>query len=107
MENISYYSNTGALAILMICWIAFAVRFFLWKKPASPPDTRRSNVSIIGIILQGLGFGTVWAMQRRPFFSPFVAEQFTLNLVFQILAVALAFSSVWLAVSAIAELGKQ
>src|SRR5690349_2655027 len=107
MEKISYYANIVSLSILMICWIAFAVRFFLWKKPASAPDAKRSNVSIVGIILQGVGFGLVWSV-RREMFSPFIGgEQFSVNLIFQILAVILSFSSVWLAVSAIAELGKQ
>ena len=107
METISFYANIVSLSILMICWIAFAIRFFLWKKPASAPDAKRSNVSIIGIILQGLGFSAVWAIQRTPFFSPFIAEQFSANLFFQISAIILSFVSIWLAVSAIAELGKQ
>ena len=106
MEIISYYATIIALSILMIGWIAFAVRFFLWKKPASAPDSKRSNVSIIGLILQGLSLGLVWSVQREHF-SPFISEQFTINIILQILTVAVAFSSVWLAVSAIAELGKQ
>ena len=106
MENTSYYTNIVSLAILMICWIAFAVRFFLWKKPVSAPDAKRSNVSIIGLVLQGIGFAVVWSV-RREIFSPFIVEQFSANLFFQILAIILSFVSVWLAVSAIAELGKQ
>ena len=73
----------------------------------SAPDARRSNISIIGLVLQGIGFAVVWAIQRTQLFSPFIAEQFSTNLFFQILAIILSFVSVWLAVSAIAELGKQ
>jgi protein-S-isoprenylcysteine O-methyltransferase Ste14 len=106
MEKLSYDANIASLSVLMICWIAFAARFFLWKKPASAPDAKRSNVSIIGIILQGLGFGLVWNL-RRGLFSPFISEQFLVNIILQLLAMAMAIGSVWLAVSAIQELGKQ
>lgn len=106
MEKISYYANIVSLSILMICWIAFTIRFFVWKKPVSAPDAKRSNVSIIGIILQGLGFGLVWSL-RRGLFSPLLSEQFSVNLILQILVIAIAVFSVWLAVSAIQELGKQ
>ena len=106
MENLSFYATIVSLSILMICWIAFAVRFFLWKKPKSAPDAKRSNNSIIGLVLQGVGFGIVWSLQREHF-SPFISQQFTLNVILQILAIAIGIFSVWLAVSAIAELGKQ
>lgn len=106
MEKVSYYANIVSLSILMICWVAFAVRFFAWKKPESAPDAKRSNVSIIGIILQGLGFGLVWSL-RRGLFSPLISEQFSVNLILQVLVIAIAVFSVWLAVSAIQELGKQ
>lgn len=106
MEKVSYYANIVSLSILMICWVAFAVRFFMWKKPESAPDAKRSNVSIIGIILQGLGFGLVWSLCRE-LFSPLISEQFSVNLILQVLVIAIAVFSVWLAVSAIQELGKQ
>ena len=57
--------------------------------------------------LQGLGFGIVWAVRRSPMFSPLIVDQYLLNIVLQILAALIAGGSVWLAMSAIRELGKQ
>ncbi len=76
------------------------------KKPVSAPDAKRSNISILGIILQGLGFALIWSL-RREIFSPILSEQFSANVVFQMLTIGLSIFSVWLAVSAIRELGKQ
>ncbi len=106
MEKISYDATIISLSILMLGWIIFAIRFLFWKKPASAPDAKRSNISIIGIVLQGVGFAFVWGL-RREFFSPLIFEQFTLNVIFQILGIVIGICSVWLAVSAIEELGKQ
>ncbi|MBX7170364.1 MAG: isoprenylcysteine carboxylmethyltransferase family protein [Pyrinomonadaceae bacterium] len=106
MEQISNYVNIASFSILMICWITFAVRFLLWKKPKSAPDAKRSEVSIVGLVLQGLGYLPVWIV-RRQMFSPIIPDQFLVNIIFQILAIGLSIFSVWMAVSAITELGKQ
>ena len=106
MEQISYYVNIASFSILMICWVGFSTRFLLWKKPKSAPDAKRSEVSIVGLVLQGLGYIPVWIF-RRQMFSPIIPDQFLVNIIFQILAIGLSIFSVWMAVSAITELGKQ
>ena len=64
-------------------------------------------VSWLGLILQGSGFVPVWFMRREPVFSSFIDGQPVVNIFLQILAIVLAAASVWLAMSAVRELGKQ
>ena len=107
MENISYYSNMAAFAAVIIFWFVFAGTFVLRKKPETAPDKIGVPKSWLGLILQGLGFGIVWALRRSPMFSPFIGDRYWLNVVLQVLAALIAGGSVWLAMSAIRELGKQ
>lgn len=107
MEQDSYCAAAISLIIVVITWFVFAATFLLRKKPSSAPDAKRAPKSIAGIILQGVSFGLVWALRRKPFLSPFVDDQYILNVILQIGAILLAVSSVWLANSAIKELGKQ
>lgn len=88
-------------------WFIFGWTFLIRKKPTSAPDTKRAPRSWAGLVLQGVGFGLVWALYRVPFGSPLINGQFAVNIVLQIVAVVLAVASIWLAVSAINELGKQ
>jgi protein-S-isoprenylcysteine O-methyltransferase Ste14 len=107
MEQISYYATAASLGIVILTWFVFAWTFFLRKKPEAGKDAKYAPKSFIGIALQGVSFGLVWGLRRTPFLSPFVDDQFILNLVLQILGVLLAIGSVWMANSAIRELGKQ
>ncbi len=106
-EQISYYANLASFGVVIILWFIFAGTFLLRKKPESAPDAKRAPASWIGLVLQGLGFGIVWAVRRTPFASPFIDEQFSANIALQIISILLAIWSVWLASSAIRELGKQ
>lgn len=107
MEQISYYVSAVSFIVVILCWFIFAGTFLLRKKPESAPDAKRAPKSFIGIALQGVSFGLVWALHRTPLFSPFIDSQYVLNIIFQILAILLAAGSVWMANSAIKELGKQ
>lgn len=107
MEQISYYATAISFGIVILTWFIFAGIFLLRKKPESAPDAKRAPKSFIGLALQGFSFGLVWALQRRPFLSPFVDNQFVLNTILQIGAIFSVAGSVWLASSAIKELGKQ
>ena len=107
MEQVTFYANAAALGIVIVLWFAFAGTFFLRKRPESAPDAKRSEKSWVGLILQGVGFALVWSMQRRPVFSPIIDTQPAISLIFDIIAIVFAFSSVWLAMAAIKELGKQ
>jgi len=107
MEVVSYYVNLISFAVVMVCWFVFAGTFLLRRKPESTHEAKREPSSLFGIVLQGLGFGIVWAVRRTPFASSLVDQQFAINIVLQIIAAAFAIGSMWLATAAIGELGKQ
>jgi len=107
MEQISFYANAISFGIVILSWFVFAGTFLLRKKPESSKDAKHAPKSLIGIALQGVSFGLVWALRRTPFLSPFVDDQFALNIIFQVSAILLVVGSVWMANSAIRELGRQ
>ena len=107
MEQISYYATAISFAIVILTWFIFAGTFFLKKKPESAPESVSAPKSFVGIALQGVSFGLVWALHRTPFLSPFASDWFSLNIILQIVAVLLVVGSVWMSTSAIRELGKQ
>jgi protein-S-isoprenylcysteine O-methyltransferase Ste14 len=107
MEQISYYTTAVSFVAVIICWFIFAGTFLFRKKPESAKASKRAPKSILGIVLQGVGFGLIWALHRTPFLSPFIDELYILNVILQILAILLAIGSVWMANAAIKELGKQ
>ncbi len=107
MEQISYWISMAAFGIVMICWLVFASAFFLRKKPEAGKDAVNAPKSWVGIVLQGLSYAVVWSLHRTPIFSSFTGDNYTFNIVVQIVAVALSISSVILTTSAIRELGRQ
>ena len=106
-EQISYYVNLGSFVAVISLWFFFAGIFLLRKKPATTPDKTFAPRSWFGLALQGASFGLAWSLRRSPLFSPIIDGQFALNIVLQILAVLIAAGSVWLAMAAVKELGKQ
>lgn len=107
IEQISYYVGAAAFGAVSVLWFIFAGIFLLRKKPETSPDKVHAPRSWAGFILQSAGFGLVSALRRAPFLSPLIDDLYVLNIVLQVLAVILAAGSVWLAMSAIKELGKQ
>jgi protein-S-isoprenylcysteine O-methyltransferase Ste14 len=107
IEQVSYFTNAVSFGTVIVLWFIFAGTFVLRKKPEASPEATRAPRSWFGFVLQGLSFGLIWALRRTPLLSPLIDESYILNLVLQILAVALAAGSVWLATGAIRELGRQ
>jgi protein-S-isoprenylcysteine O-methyltransferase Ste14 len=107
IEQISFYLNAVSAGFVILIWFVFAWTFFLRKKPESAPDAKRESKSWVGLVLQGVGFALVWSIRRSPFASPIIDGQFAINIVMQAIGVILAIASVWLAMAAIKELGKQ
>jgi protein-S-isoprenylcysteine O-methyltransferase Ste14 len=107
MEQISFYITLVSFVSVIICWFIFAGTFLLRKKPEAGREAKRAPRSIVGIVLQGIGFGLIWALHRTPFLSPFIDELYILNIILQVLAILLAVGAVWIANAAIKELGKQ
>jgi protein-S-isoprenylcysteine O-methyltransferase Ste14 len=97
---------TLVFALVMLSWFAFVVVFLVRQKPPNAPASKRERASIIGIVLQGAGYGLVWSL-RRHFFSPIVALSKPLEIALAVFTVAIAVGSVWFISSAIRTLGKQ
>ena len=107
MEQVSYYVSIAAFAAVMACWFAFAGTFLLRRRAKPARDAVNAPRSWLGFVLQGLSYLPVWTFHRKPMFSPFVGESYSLNIVLQVVAASLSIWSVLLAMSAIRELGKQ
>ncbi|MEQ1603509.1 MAG: isoprenylcysteine carboxylmethyltransferase family protein [Pyrinomonadaceae bacterium] len=107
MEQISSAVSVIAFVVVIALWFLFGGVFLLRKKPEATTDGAKMPRSYVGLVLQGVGFVPVWFMRRQPVFSEYFAGQYVLNIVLQVLAVALAAFSVWFAMSALRELGKQ
>ena len=90
----------------MSSWFAFAGIFFFRKKPASSPDRKKDRGSILGVALQGLSYAVVWSL-HRPIFSPIFPTSRTVEIVFAVATVTIAFGSVWLVMAAVKALGKE
>jgi len=54
---------------LMLCWLAFALAFFLRKRPRRQQRRKREPLSLLAMAFSGVGFAIVWGV-RRPPFSP-------------------------------------
>ena len=107
MEQISFYASAVGFVLVIALWILFGSVFLLRKKPEATIDGAKAPRSYVGLVLQGVGFGPVWFVRRMPMFSEYFSGQHVANIVLQVLAVAVAAFSVWFAMSAIRELGKQ
>ena len=107
MQQVSYYASVAGFVLVFASWFLFGGVFLLRKKGETTTDSTKAPRSWAGLALQGVGFGVVWALGRTPVFSPFIDAQYMLNIFFQMFAILLAASSVWLAMAAIQELGKQ
>jgi len=107
MDQISYYVSIAAFVTVIVCWFVFAGAFLLRKRPPQGKDAVKEPKSWLGIGLQGLSYGLVWVLHRTPIFSPFVGENYGLNIFLQVLAAMFSIVSVFLTMSAIRELGKQ
>ena len=92
----------------MVCWLIFGLVFLLrlLKQPSGLPETRRNPRSVIGMVLQGLSYGLMWA-RFRPSLQPIVSMPLWLDIVAAVVAVMIVAGSLWLVVSAVRALGRQ
>jgi protein-S-isoprenylcysteine O-methyltransferase Ste14 len=102
--------SSGLLAeivyvVVVLCWIFFAVIFFLGKKGASRSDTKRATSSLLGLVLQSVAYAAVWVFPRgrlTPLVPmPNIAEAAA------IVTMAIAIGSVWFCLAAVRALGRQ
>src|SRR5438552_9289721 len=97
---------TLAFVVVMLSWFAFIILFLVRDKPPPAPESKRESASILGIVLQGAGYGIVWSI-RRAWFGPIVSVSNSVEIALAILTMALGIASVWFIMAAIRTLGKQ
>jgi protein-S-isoprenylcysteine O-methyltransferase Ste14 len=97
---------TLAFVVVMLSWVSFVIAFLVRHKPPSAPESKRERASILGIVLQGAGYGVVWSI-RRAWFGPIVPVSNSVEIALAILTMALGIASVWFISAAIRTLGKQ
>ena len=91
---------------ILAAWFAFAAVFVLRNR--SPPSTERTRdpMGTVGLVLQGVGFATVWSV-RRPLGSPLLDAPMPILAGVAVLDVALAAGSVALTLWSVRTLGRQ
>ena len=94
-----------ALILVFLSWIIFGLIFLLRKKPPKAAEAKRASVAKWGIALQGCGFALVGSIHRAYWWPlpPSTVGEMTLAIV----AIVLAFASVWWSSRAVQTLGKQ
>ena len=97
---------TLAFVVVMLSWFAFVIAFLVRHKPPPAPESKRERASILGIVLQGAGYGIVWSI-RRAWFGPIISVSNSVEIALAILTMALGIASVWFISAAIRILGKQ
>lgn len=93
---------TLEFAAVLLGWLVFALLFLVQSRMPRTGTARRDRRSIIGMLLQGVGYGIVWGFRRNPsgpagFFEVIRA----------LLVVAFLVASIALTLSARRQLGKQ
>ena len=97
---------TLTVAFVLLNWIVFGLAFLLHKKPPEAPEAKKDSRSLFGIVLQGVGFALVWALQRTHFTPVVPMPQFAEILV-ALVTMAISAASVWISLAAVHTLGKQ
>jgi protein-S-isoprenylcysteine O-methyltransferase Ste14 len=98
-------STAGRFGIIA-GWLGFVGGVWLRRRPPAAGDRARDRGSLVGILIQAIGFAMVWG-PRRSDGTPIVPMSLVTWLILTVLAIALALASAWLGVSAIRTLGKQ
>jgi len=96
-----------AFVVVAALWLVFLIRFVFGRSLKREAATRKSRVSILGIVIQGLGYLAVSMLQRRPFFSPIVPLPGALAYLPPLLAIALSGAGIWLSLTAVRTLGRE
>ena len=98
----------AAFGAVMLCWLIFSLVFLLrtLKQPRAMPEKRRNSRAVLGMILQGLAYGLMWA-RFRPALQPIVTMPLWTDIVVAVVSVVIAVTSIWLVISAVRALGRQ
>ena len=97
---------TAVFAAVILCWFIFAGIFLFRRKLSPAPETRRENISLFGLALQGLAYAIVCLVRRQPFTLPFPTSR-AIEVIIAIVIIGAAGISAWLATAAVRTLGKE
>jgi protein-S-isoprenylcysteine O-methyltransferase Ste14 len=86
-------------------WAGFFAFFVLKKQPQGQTEAKRDRVSILGIVLQMVGFTAVWMLQRPLPRAGIPLPRWEITL--DVLAPILSIVSAWIGLSAVQTLGRQ
>jgi protein-S-isoprenylcysteine O-methyltransferase Ste14 len=103
-----YAAHRAAFYAVIVCWWVFGLTFWLRKRPPRAQEAKRDWTSLIGLLLQAVGYFFIWfhPLQRREF-SPIASGSQAAQWGLAGLTVAIAVASVWLVNAAARRLGKQ
>jgi protein-S-isoprenylcysteine O-methyltransferase Ste14 len=93
---------TLEFCVVVVGWLVFALVFILQSRMPRTGTARRDRRSVIGMLLQGMGYGIVWGFRRNP-----VGPAGPLELVRALCVVAFLVASIALTLAARRQLGKQ
>jgi protein-S-isoprenylcysteine O-methyltransferase Ste14 len=92
--------------VVAVCWILFAVIFFVGKKGASRSGTKRATSSLLGLVLQCVAYATIWVFPRARF-TPIVLLPKIADTAIAFVTMAIALGSIWFCLAAVRALGRQ
>ena len=96
------WTGVGVLA----AWFGFAAVFVFRRRPPPSPERTRDPMGMVGLALQGAGFGLVWSI-RRPPGSALIEASLPVLAALSLVDVALAAGSVALTLWSVRTLGRQ
>ncbi|MBZ5663869.1 MAG: isoprenylcysteine carboxylmethyltransferase family protein [Acidobacteriia bacterium] len=103
-----HVAATGAFYAVIVCWWIFGLTFWLRKNPPRAREAKRDRTSLLGLLLQAVGYFIVWFYPlQRGRFSPGTYGLPAMEWGLAVLTVVIAVVSVWLVNSAARRLGKQ
>ena len=91
---------------VIVGWFVFGFAFVFRKRPKASTKRVRTNRSLWGVLLMGIGMFLVWRI-RRPMGLAFIPNSVEASYVLDVAACCLTIGSVWLILAAIRLLGKQ
>jgi protein-S-isoprenylcysteine O-methyltransferase Ste14 len=94
------------LAVVMVCWLGFAMILVVGKRQAAKVEMKRNAVSHAGFFVQGVGYALLLVFARQ-FFSPFIPMPRIAELILGVVTIAVGAASVWFCLAAARTLGKQ
>ncbi len=97
---------TATVVFVVLFWFVFGFAFLFHKHPRAAPEAKKDPSSRIGILLQGIAYTLVWALQRTHF-TPIVPMPQFAEIAFSLATMAISAASVWISLAAVRTLGKQ